>query len=77
MQRDLERKKNPLAGRKFTAKVLSGPGAPTPAQETPQSKAMSDYTHLMELAFGDAFQQYVDRPPLPEDPSVYLDKGNQ
>lgn len=74
-QKEQERKNNPLSGRKFTAKVLSSTTGrseePSPPKEG-LAKQNADYTFLIERAFSGATQKYVDKPPIPENPSEYL-----
>lgn len=69
-QKDAERKKNPLAGRKFTVKPVSKPTE----EQQPQKKQPVDYAELMERAFGDALHKFEEQPPLPEDPTLYMKK---
>lgn len=64
-----------LAGRKFTAKVLSKPPktAAELESEQQQQKAELDYNALMERSFGSALHP-KDEAPLPADPSEFIEK---
>lgn len=66
--------KNPLGGRKFTAKVLSAGGVFKAAQKAQEedSKPVVDYATLMERSFGSALHTHEDKPPVPMNPSDYL-----
>ncbi len=70
-------KRSGLAGRKFTAKVLSAGGVNKPQQaegqeQAGQVKAVVDYATLMERSFGQALHSHEDKPPVPPNPSEYL-----
>jgi uncharacterized protein len=68
-----QQKKSSLAGRKFTAKILSAGGVNKPTQvQEGQAKPPVDYTTLMERSFGDALHTHEDTPPIPTNPSEYL-----
>lgn len=66
-----------FGGRKFTAKVLSAGGAnkPQASQEQGQAKAAVDYATLMERSFGEALHSHEEKPPVPKNPSDYLEPG--
>lgn len=61
-----------LKARKFTAKVLSGNAAKKEEQLEGQKIMPVDYNVLMERSFGDNLRTYVDKPPIPENPSEYM-----
>ena len=67
-----------LKGRKFTAKVLSGPNAQTnEAQSEQKSMSPVDYNVLMERSFGNALKKFPETPPVPENPEDYLKKEDE
>jgi len=59
----------PLSAHKFTAKVIKSEPQQQKEAEKPQHKDY--YTSLMERAFGQVIYTN-DPPPLPPDPSIYL-----
>ena len=73
-----QQKKGPLAGRKFTAKVLSAGGANAQHpenNESSQAKPAVDYALLMERSFGKSLHSYEEKPPIPSSPQQYLVQG--
>lgn len=73
-----QQKKPSLAGRKFSAKVISGGGvhkvvAPENTAAA-QQQAIIDYNTLMERSFGSAIHSDDKGPPIPQNPSEYITK---
>lgn len=72
--------KTTFGGRKFTAKVISAGGVLKPKPQQPEEgqeghqQVMVDYNMLMERSFGQAIHN-DEAPPVPENPSEYLQKG--
>jgi uncharacterized protein len=64
-----------LAGRKFTAKVISKPSKSPEEKENEeqQLKAEKDYNSLMERSFGAALHSNEES-PTPADPSEFIEK---
>lgn len=73
---------SPLAGRKFTAKVLTGSTSQMQVgdeqnQEKPKEpRPIVDYNTLMERSFGESMHLHEDKPPIPSDPSQYIVEGD-
>ena len=66
-----------LGRRKITAKVLSAGGINKPlpiGQEQRQAPGVVDYATLMERSFGEALHIHEEKPPIPLNPSEYLEK---
>src|SRR3954447_14631179 len=71
--------------RKFTAKIISAGGAHKQQQQEEEasekeaammSQAAIDYNTLMERSFGKAIHSQDEQPPLPNDPSQYMEKDS-
>lgn len=68
------KQKQGLDKRKFTAKVISSGGSaykPQTAQE--QRSEVVDYNVLMERSFGQVIYETDEKPPVPENPAIYLE----
>lgn len=67
-----------LSGRKFTAKVLSGPKVQEEQASPGRSPIMPvDYNALMERSFGEALKKFPEKPPIPENPDQYLAENEE
>jgi uncharacterized protein len=82
LSKDLVAEKSLLGKRKITARVVSAESAERLHEQVSEEKVveqqsarkmMVDYATLMERSFGESMHEHEDKPPVPLDPTMYLD----